>query len=250
MIAPRPIRKIHRGVSEVAAQKVSRAVGAASTGSPEAQSFRLTVAVRAGWIPKACRSAGRTCTRAYLTLLGQRVVSAIQTGEDVDYTCALDRHIALPSDELASQLLDVIEDAVCSVDITEEAHPDESSSEAVNPRVLCGNRVALWRLLSAQQDMPTEKSPRSTVHRLLGFNSLTASWRIPLSGGQTDQLGQKPFVDIDVRSEHVRSPSVASKPRLISPELCALRLQHLAGPQFGSSVFCLHRGKACERGLW
>ncbi|CAE7941493.1 MKK3 [Symbiodinium sp. KB8] len=185
---------------------------ASSLRSPgsDSQSLRLTVAVRAGWIPKASKGSG-TCTRAVLSLLGQRVVSAIQTGEDVDYTCALDRHIALPDDtEEASQLLDLIQEAVCSVDVIEEAHPDLLFSPGrANSRVLCGNRVALWRLLSTQSEMPTEKSPRSTEHRLLGFNSLTTSWRIPLSSCQEDQIGKKPFVDIDVRSEQA---AVASSP--------------------------------------
>ena len=226
----RPLQNIHRGVSEMAIRSVSsrRALAAGSkVSNPEAQqSLRLTVAVRAGWIPKASRSAGRTCTRAYLSLLGQRVVSAIQTGEDVDYTCALDRHIALPDDsEEASQLLDALEEAICSVDIVEEAHPDVLFSPGrVSSRVLCGNRVALWRLLSAQsEEMPMQKTPRSTAHGLLGFNSVTTTWRIPLSNSRDEHMAQKPFVDIDVRSEHVRSQSVASKPRLVSPEQCATR---------------------------
>ncbi|CAE7622487.1 MKK3 [Symbiodinium sp. CCMP2456] len=214
-----PLLNIHRGVSEMTVRELASSLR--SPGS-DSQSLRLTVAVRAGWIPKASKGSG-TCTRAVLSLLGQRVVSAIQTGEDVDYTCALDRHIALPDDtEEASQFLDLLQEAVCSVDVIEEAHPDMLFSPGrANTRVLCGNRVALWRLLSTQSEMPTEKSPRSAGHRLLGFNSLTTSWRIPLSSRQEDQIGKKPFVDIDVRSEHVRSQSIASKPRVVSPEQCA-----------------------------
>ena len=191
----------------------------------DSQSLRLTVAVRAGWIPKASKGSG-TCTRAVLSLLGQRVVSAIQTGEDVDYTCALDRHIALPDDtEEASQLLDLIQEAVCSVDVIEEAHPDMLFSPGrANSRVLCGNRVApVAAAFDAERDADGEVS-RSAEHRLLGFNSLTTSWRIPLSSSQEDQIGKKPFVDIDVRSEHVRSQSIASKPRVVSPEQCATLL--------------------------
>ena len=211
----RPLLRIQRGISEMAHEL--RAQG--GTRSSEAHSLRLTVAVKGGWMPKVSRLPG-SCMRAYLSLMGQRVASAIQSGEDVDFACSLDRYIALPEGEEASQLLDVIEDAVCSVDIVEERHP-ESNPDAISYRVLCGNRVALWRLLSVENEMPTQKTPRSAEHRLLGPDSHTASWRITLSGGQADQTGPKPYLDIDVCSEHVPWQSVAPEPRLVSPEQCA-----------------------------
>lgn len=148
------------------------------------------------------------CTRTYLSLLGQRLASTIQTGEDVDYTCALNRTIPLPPGADAEPLLRSIEDAVCSLDIVQELHPDMPQDTKFQRRVLCGNRIALWRLLSTANEMPKEKTTAPLEE------DVSSSWRIPLLKYGNESTTGKAFVELHVRAERVSAA-------LSSPDIIA-----------------------------
>eukprot|EP00913_Durusdinium_trenchii_P022578 g21207.t1 len=200
---------------------------------------RVIIAVRSGRVVAPKMGA---CTRAYLSLLGQRIASSMQTEEQVDYTCALDRILPLPVEAAEKEaFLRILEDAVCSLDIVEEVHPDvkELTSYGFRPKVLCGNRIALWRLWSDERELPKEMSLPSPLHQVVAAQEkplaasaspellerlaegIQISWRLPLLryGPQKDEPAphSELHVDVDLRVELLHDVPLTAAPRPAAP---------------------------------
>eukprot|EP00434_Breviolum_minutum_P011844 symbB.v1.2.010449.t1/scaffold684.1/size172805/3 len=201
--------------------------------------LRLTIAVRSGRVMKPKLG---SCTRAYLSLLGQRIASSIQTEEEVDYTSALDRWIPLPPVDTAEResFLKILEDAFNNGDDerlppVEELHPDlVDPHRRFHPRVLCGNRLALWRLLSETEELPKEKGSIGTsafAEMIEKVRKMSMSWRIPLLryGQPEDETPQDLYLDLEVKAEYISK--TISRPRLVALDSDAyvVRLQERSG---------------------